>query len=87
MRWWGSPVLIGEPEVAHSRDKEHHFHFLEKYTGWEAVSPASCWSIPLFLADFLHFASKIVELSRYLLILPPFSQGFTRLFSIRNGLG
>ena len=34
---------------------------------WEAVSPASCWSIPMFRADFLDFALKIVEHSRYLL--------------------
>jgi hypothetical protein len=50
-----------------SRDKERHLHFLEKYTRWGALSPASCWSIPLFRADFLHFTSKIVEHSRYLL--------------------
>ncbi len=32
-----------------------------------AVFPGSEWSIPMFRADFLHFTSKIVEHSRYLL--------------------
>jgi hypothetical protein len=33
------------------------------------VSPASCWSIPLFRAKIPHFTSKIVEHSRHLPVI------------------
>jgi hypothetical protein len=33
-----------------------------------AVSPNSQWSIPMFRAEFLTFALKIVEHSRHLLV-------------------
>jgi hypothetical protein len=36
--------------------------FQKKYTRWEAVSPDSEWSIPMFRADFLHFTSKSVQI-------------------------
>jgi hypothetical protein len=32
------------------------------YPRWEAVSPVSSWSIPMFRADFLHDASKSVQM-------------------------
>ncbi len=56
------------PTVSQFETKNAIYNSQFQYTRWGAVSLDSEWSIPMFRADFLCFASKIVEHSRYLLV-------------------
>jgi len=47
-----------------------------------AVSPNSQWSIPMFRAEFLTFALKIVEHSRHLLPIKSIGQRTLNLFAL-----